>query len=264
MKSSATTIIAVHSFRRSVGRSTLTANLGAMLAAEGARVGMVDVDFAAPSLHLFFRLSDNELSPTLNDFLLQRSSIQEACHDLSYRLPPRKDQRPPGKLWLVPASTRASDIVYMLRNPLNFETFNQGLQMLEDSLEPDYLLLDLAAGLNKETMSVLAQAQILLILLRPDQQDYQGTAVIVEVARHLEMGRILIALNEIPDTYNYEQARRQLQKTYRPDFAAVLPRHPTLQAIGEPLIWRQPDDPFIEFFNQIAAYIRHVNGMIAA
>ncbi len=48
----ATELIAVHSFRGGNGKSSLTANLAALLAAAGQRVGVIDADLQSPGLHL--------------------------------------------------------------------------------------------------------------------------------------------------------------------------------------------------------------------
>ena len=52
------TIVTIHSFRRGVGKSSLIANLAVLLALQGRRVALIDTDFQAPSIHLFFGLSD--------------------------------------------------------------------------------------------------------------------------------------------------------------------------------------------------------------
>lgn len=250
-------VIAVHSFRRGVGRSTLAANLAAWLAASGQRVGLIDADFSAPSLHLFFQTPENQIVYTLNDFLLQRCTIQQARLKLSKQMPAGSS----GELWLIPASTRASDIVYMLRNPINFDQFNLGLRSLEQALRADQdfsvqtLVVDMAAGLSQDTLTIAAQATTLIVLLHPDQQEYQGTAVTVEVARNLGVPQLMVALNEMPASYNFEQARQQLLKTYQPDVALALPHSPALSTLPVPQAWHAPEDPFIESLNEIAAQI---------
>ena len=55
-------------------------------------------------------------------------------------------------------------------------------------------------GLNEETLLSIGLSSALVIILRPDQKDYLGTAVIVEVARELEVPKILLVVNKaLPD-----------------------------------------------------------------
>jgi septum site-determining protein MinD len=46
-------IISIHSFRGGTGKSNTTANISALLAMDGARVGVVDTDIASPGIHVF-------------------------------------------------------------------------------------------------------------------------------------------------------------------------------------------------------------------
>lgn len=41
-------IVSVHSYRGGTGKSNTTANLAALLAAEGRRVGVIDTDLQSP------------------------------------------------------------------------------------------------------------------------------------------------------------------------------------------------------------------------
>ncbi|MGH2523697.1 MAG: P-loop NTPase, partial [Anaerolineales bacterium] len=60
-------IVSVHSFRRGTGKSHLTANLAALLAVEGRRVGVMDTNLQSPSLRILFGLDG--ATPTLNDYV---------------------------------------------------------------------------------------------------------------------------------------------------------------------------------------------------
>jgi len=63
-------------------------------------------------------------------------------------------------------------------------------------LHLDFLLIDSHPGINQETLQAIA-ASSLLILVRPDYQDYQGTAVIVET-RMLSAEKISLIVNRHP------------------------------------------------------------------
>ncbi len=51
----------------------------------------------------------------------------------------------------------------------------------------DYLFIDTHPGVNEETLLSIAISDVLLLIMRPDNQDFQGTAVTVELARRLEV-----------------------------------------------------------------------------
>ena len=48
-----TKVIAVHSFKGGTGKTTLTANIAAILA-KNRRVGVMDLDLSGPGLHVLF------------------------------------------------------------------------------------------------------------------------------------------------------------------------------------------------------------------
>ena len=47
--------------------------------------------------------------------------------------------------------------------------------------------MDTHPGLNEETLLSISISDVLILILRPDSQDYQGTAVTVDVSRKLQV-----------------------------------------------------------------------------
>jgi len=66
---SVTRIISVHSFRGGTGKSNLSANLAALYALAGKRVGVVDTDIQSPGIHILFGLQETATAHALNDYL---------------------------------------------------------------------------------------------------------------------------------------------------------------------------------------------------
>jgi septum site-determining protein MinD len=62
-------IVSIHSFRGGTGKSNTTANLAAILAQQGARVGVVDTDIQSPGIHVLFGLHEEKIAYSLNDYL---------------------------------------------------------------------------------------------------------------------------------------------------------------------------------------------------
>lgn len=236
-------VITVHSFRRAAGRSSLAANLSALLAWKGYRVAVLDIDFQSPSLHLLFDLPEEQLSHSLNDYLWDQCQIQEAVYDMTARL----DVPSPSKLYLLPSSPSISDIMRMLTAPYDFEKLNQGLSKLGNTFDLDYLVLDSSPGLNEDTLPSIALSNTLVVVMRPDQGDYQGTAVTVEVVRNLGNIRLLLVLNDAPQDLDLEQARLELETTYQCEVSAVLPHSEGMMALASRkiLALHDPMDPYV-------------------
>src|SRR4029079_6817373 len=96
-------IISIHSFRGGTGKSNTTANVAALLALEGRRVGVIDTDIQSPGIHVLFGLAGDAIGHSLNDYLWGRCEIAQAAHDITARL----GSGVAGKLFLIPSSIQA-------------------------------------------------------------------------------------------------------------------------------------------------------------
>src|SRR5215207_7354372 len=105
------TIISVHSFRGGTGKSNTTANVAALLAAQGRRVGVIDTDIQSPGIHVLFGLVGDEVTASLNDFLWHGRDIAEAACDVT----PDETTDGPGKIFLIPSSITPGEIARVLR-----------------------------------------------------------------------------------------------------------------------------------------------------
>src|SRR5262249_15249026 len=181
-------IVSIHSYRGGTGKSNLTANLAALAALQGRRVGIIDTDIQSPGIHVLFGLDEAKINRALNDYLWGRCAIEETSYSVA---PPEVAQRG-GEIYLIPSSARAGEITRILREGYDVGLLNDGFQALLERLRLDVLFIDTHPGLNEETLLSIAISDALVLLLRPDRQDYQGTAVTVEVARKLNVPKMLL------------------------------------------------------------------------
>jgi MinD-like ATPase involved in chromosome partitioning or flagellar assembly len=216
-------IIAVHSFRGGTGKSNSIANLAALIAMQGQRVGIIDTDIQSPGIHVIWGLTPEEINFTLNDYLWGRCGMKDAAVDLTPVLRAAVDQDVKGSLHLVPASIKANEIARILREGYDVVHLNDGLQDLIRSLQLDYLLIDTHPGLNEETLLSIGIADLLLIVLRPDNQDFQGTAVTVDVARKLQVSKMALLINKALPEMAVRDLQQQVEDLYQVPVLGVLP-----------------------------------------
>lgn len=217
-------IVSIHSFRGGTGKSNTTSNIAVTIARHGKRVGIVDTDIQSPGIHVLFGLEDDKVNLTLNDFLWGRCSIGEAAHDVSQVLQSSSlSTAPGGAIYLIPSSMKASDISRIIREGYDAKLLLEGFQKLLDALQLDYLFIDTHPGLNEETLLSITISDILILVLRPDHQDFQGTAVTVDVARKLEVPKMFLVINKVLDSMNHEDLRQQVQQAYDATVAGILP-----------------------------------------
>ncbi len=236
-----TQIISVHSFRGGTGKSNTTANLATLLAMEGLRVGIVDTDIQSPGIHVLFNLDESEMVHSLNDYLWGKCDIKEAAHDVTGHV--GADIK--GQIFLIPSSIKAGEIARVLREGYDVGLLNDGFRELIKELSLDVLMIDTHPGLNEETLLSIAISTALVIIMRPDQQDYQGTAVTVDVARKLDVPRMVLVLNKVPQTFDFDDVRNRVEQIYKCDVAAILPHSDEMMTLASSGIFalRYPDHP---------------------
>jgi hypothetical protein len=77
--------------------------------------------------------------------------------------------------------------------------------------------------MNEFALMMFGVLDTLLVLLCPDQSDFQGTAVTTDVAKRLQIPQIAIALNQVPDIFDPESLQRQIEELYQLPFMGYLP-----------------------------------------
>lgn len=243
-------IISVHSFRGGTGKSNTTANLAALIAAKGKRVGVVDTDIQSPGIHILFGMGEDDMGHSLNDYLWDKCTIEECAHDVTANMKANIS----GSVMLIPSSVKAGEIARILREGYDVSLLNDGFHDLIEGLKLDYLLIDTHPGLNEETLLSIAISDALIIIMRPDSQDYQGTGVTVEVARKLDVPMMYIVVNKVPQVLDMEDVKQRVEQTYHCEVATVLPHSDEMMALASSGIFslRYPDHPVAVSYTRLA------------
>lgn len=213
-----TKTIGIHSFRRGTGKTFFTGNLGLLLAQQGWRVAVVDTDFQAPDLHTLFDMPVAEIADTLNDFLDGNAPLEKVVYETTNRTPNLI-----GKLYLLPASTDHTAITKILRQGYPVERLAEAFRELSSLYDLDAILMDTSAGLTEESLRSLALADSVAIVMLPDLQHYQGTAVMADLAHQLQVPSVSLVVNQVPDIYDPAQVKQEIEAKYQSPVIAVLP-----------------------------------------
>jgi len=222
-------IISVHSYRGGTGKSNTTANLAATFAAMGKRVGVVDTDIQSPGIHIIFGLSEDTPQPeyALNDYLHGHCEIEQTAMDITRAV----SSNISGTLYFIPSRPSASEIAKVIRG-YDVGLLVDGYERLVEELNLDVLLIDTHPGLNNETLMSVSVSDAEAIILRPDYQDYQGTAVILDISRKLGVPNIVLVANKVPKSIPLSDLRTQIQKQYNCPVGATLPHSDAMMALG--------------------------------
>ena len=246
-------VVSIHSYRGGTGKSNFTANLAATIALQGNRVGVVDTDVPSPGIHNLFGLEPEHTHKTLNNYLWGEAPIEDVAYEVGEKLGVAGD----GKLYLVPSSVKADDIARILKDGYDVKLMNDGFRSLVKTLELDYLFIDTHPGLSKETFLSIAISHVLILILRPDKQDYQGTAVTVDVARQLKVRKMLLAINKVYSSLNVDALKQKVEETYGETVAGLFPLSEDIVQLASEGVFcvNYPDHPVSQEFRKVAQQI---------
>ncbi|PYE54784.1 MinD/ParA family ATP-binding protein [Deinococcus yavapaiensis] len=202
--------LVLHSFVRGSGKTTLAARL-AVLASRGARVALIEADLGAPSLQTLLHLDAPRFY--LNDFLVG------ACRAADIMTPLQVVRS--GTLFVGCVNDHPTEVARTARTRLSVEQLDRALSELRAELELDLIVLDAAAGLGEQSLPAIALADDLLLVMRLDQQDYQGTGVTADVARKLGVPSVRLLVNMVLPSYDERAIEARVSGTYDADTLVV-------------------------------------------
>ena len=148
------------------------------------------------------------------------------------------------------------EITRVLREGYDAQRLTEGLRELVDQLDLDVLFIDTHPGLNEETLLSLVISDALLIVMRPDKQDFEGTGITVRVAKELEVPRISIVVNKTPTDSTWSRSgsggqHLRLRCRRRAPHSDDLMRLATEGVF----VLRHPEHPLTEQYRRLAAHM---------
>lgn len=145
------TIISVASGKGGVGKSMVVSNLGLLLARQGQRVILVDMDIGGANLHILFGMFHPPT--TLTDFFTNRLiNLEELAHPLAKPLPLR----------LIPGTGET-----LITANLQHAKKKRLIRHLQ-KLDADIILVDVGAGTSYHTLDFFLLADHFLAVATPD------------------------------------------------------------------------------------------------
>lgn len=245
-------IISIHSFRGGTGKSNITANIATCIASKGNRVGVIDTDIQSPGIHVIFGFDESGINESLNDYLWGRCAVKDIAYDVTSSVGLTN-----GELYFIPSSMKLGEIARILREGYDAELLNAGLKKVMNIFEIDYLFIDTHPGLNEETLISAAISDLFIVVLRPDNQDYQGTSISLEVARRIGITATSLVVNKIPSSYDPAEVRTKIEEAYGCGVIGAIPLSEDIAKTGsrEVFMLKHPDHSFSDAIQEISEHI---------
>jgi septum site-determining protein MinD len=167
-------VIAVLSGKGGTGKTTITANLGIALAGLGKKVLLIDADIAMANLSLLLGMQSSPI--TLHDVLLGESKIRDAIYD------------GPNGVHFIPSGLSLDTY-----KRVDSERLSNIISQISDSY--DIILLDSAAGIEKNVLSAISAAQESLLVTMPTSPAIADALKARLVAQRLGSNIIGVVIN---------------------------------------------------------------------
>jgi MinD-like ATPase involved in chromosome partitioning or flagellar assembly len=200
-----------------------------------------------------FGIDEQTMERSLNDYLWGRCPIEQAAYDVT----PLVIRKAGGMVYLIPSSIKAGEIARVLREGYDVGRLIDGLRQLVKQLQLDFLFIDTHPGLNEETLLSMSISSALVVILRPDSQDYQGTAVTVELARRLEVPKMMLLVNKVPSSFDASAVKQKVEAAYGARVVGVLPLADDMVRLASAGVFclQFPDHPLTRQLHDIAESI---------
>ena len=201
-------VITFHSYKGGTGKTTLAANLAALLAKKGNSVCIVDIDVYAPSLHAYFgEPVQNKIKNTVNDYIVGGCEVNDLLVDVTPIVQLSEKGSLAGKVTGCFASPKREDILKIEgvkedKNRMNMlKRFINFREELIDKSDIDYVIMDSSPGIRFWAINALALSDTVFLTLKMGDMDIGGTKMIANeiLAQFKEQGntKYYLLLNRI-------------------------------------------------------------------
>jgi septum site-determining protein MinD len=229
-----TRLICVSSGKGGVGKTTVTSNLGAALTHFGADTVVLDANLTNPNLG--FHIGIPLYPKTLHDVLKGDAHITEAMyiHDSGLRV--------------VPAGLSVEDLKDT--SPENLSDV-----LLDAVGEPDFVLIDSAAGLGNESINAIEASDEVMIVTNPNLPAVTDALKTVNIAEEAGTEVTGVVLNMVKG-HESELSTEEVESMIGYEVLMEVPDHEKVQealAAKKPVVHHEPDHHVSERFKKVAA-----------
>jgi len=217
-------IISIASGKGGTGKTILVSNLGTALALLGEKVVVVDADLAMADLGLYLGLEKSPI--TLHEVLAGEASVEQALYE------------GPAGCMVVPSGLSLSGLARA--NPQRI-----GIVTKELLTRFDFVILDCAPGLSKESAAPLAASDEVVLVVNPDLASLADALRVKMMCEALET-RVRGAVVNRTGLTKAELAPREVGSMLNLEILSVIPEDEEVRKSANlkvPVVMKRKDSP---------------------
>ncbi|MDD1702177.1 MAG: cell division ATPase MinD [Methanoregula sp.] len=227
-------VYTIASGKGGTGKTTVSVNLGTMLASMGKETYLMDADIGMANVGLVLGLQD--VPVTLHEILAGKNTLDEAIY------------HGPCGLKVVPSGISLQG--FQQADPNKIRDV-----MAEIVKRCDYLLMDAPAGISKDGVVPLAIADEVILIVNPEIPsvvDALKTKILTEVVG----GHVLGAIINRVDPQKSKSTSEKIEKVLGVKIIGIIPEDPNVKKAASarsPLVVQFPDSPASKAIRHIAS-----------
>lgn len=228
--------IAVASGKGGVGKTSITVNLGIVLAKMGKKVVVVDADVVMANLGILLGIERSPIS--IHNVLVGEVDIKDAVYD------------GPAGLKYVPAALGMEKL-----NKVDYQRLRQSVEELGGVAE--YVLVDCPSGLAQDAENALKSCKEVLIVTTPEPASIADALKVKNVAERSAMGVVGIVSNMLTGDSS-EIKRSDLETVFGEKVLVEIPHDFNVRKAGalqEPAVLKFPNTAFSQAVWELAGKI---------
>lgn len=233
-------LIVISSGKGGVGKTTTSVNLSSALAKQGKNVILVDGNLTTPNIGLHLGLT--KFPVTLNDVLKGEAALTDAIyiHPLGFKLVP-------GSLSIRSFS----------------EINSRKLKKVFDELKEmcDFVIVDSAAGLGNESLSVLKNADEIIVVTNPELPAVTDAFKIVTLAKEIGIPVKGIVLNKVRKD-DFDLGFRAIESLLETPITSVIPDDKYMREAlykKKPIVHIRPNSNTAQQYHHLARRVHEGN-----
>ena len=237
-----TRIISIVSGKGGVGKTTLVANLGALLATKYKKEVIV-IDCNLTTSHLSLYLGMYYCPTTINKVLMGESHIYDAIYEHFTGMK------------VIPASLSLKDF-----QGVDLTKINEPIEKLEG--KADFILLDIATGLDRTAVAALKASKEVIFVTIPFLPSIMDVIRAKQIVESFDVKPLGIVLN-MATKENHELKAKEVEGLVELPVIATVPAdknvHKSLSA-KTPVVLSSPSSPASKQINKVAESILGIEG----
>jgi septum site-determining protein MinD len=226
--------IVMASGKGGVGKTTLAANLGVALSIYGKKTIVLDADVAMANLELVLGMEGKPV--TLHTVLSEEASIEEAIYEGQYGMK------------IVPAGISLETL-----RKIKLDRLDEVVDKLVEN--SDIVLIDAAAAWGEYSLTAIATAQEMILVITPDPSSISDARKTKTIADELGVEIIGVVINRDPNDETSLIAK-DIGNFLEVPIISVIPENLDVSratASKEPLLTKYPNSPVSKAIMQLAA-----------